>query len=1007
MKLYGLLERLTKLKLFNSQEVSVEPNAQTGSAKTITIPDMSPASQAVVLADQAQTLSNKTIDADQNTITNIENADIKVGAAIDKAKISGTALTAADVGTVTSTIIANETIVNADIALNAAIAGTKISPDFGSQTIQTTGNITTSGTITANGVGSKLYVDVNSPAAAVEIRQVGTGNALSVLDDASGPGGTDSTMTFIDAVGNVGIGLSPVSTLTNKLEVGGNVKVTTGDILLDSAKGLESHTASSILNIGTTTNTSTINIGTGAGVQTVHIGTGSGQTEINIGASTDNVNITGNLTVAGTTTTVNSTNLDVADKSITLNKGGTTGFAEGAGLLVEGTGGASLATFQYDSILTSKFKLGASGSEAEVVTVSGTQTLSNKTVGTVTAESGTLSITGTGALKVPVGTTGERPVGSVSGMVRYNSTTSAFEGYDGVAWAGLGGGGSIVRVAQANTYTVADIGRPLYLNGANYDLAIATAANTAEVAGVLSKVIDASTFEICLGGEVTAVGANLVEGGGALTPGETYFLSTVTAGKITATEPSVVGHISKPVGIARSATALDFFNMRGTVVGAANARTTISVANAAATNVVNVTNYNSLKLEGELFVSRSSGNQRAYYTVEAAKNGAGTWQVSASYTGDDILYTTLPSWDVSGTQLQVTMPTVTNFNSASLTYSLNAPAVGASLPLSVDSTALNIVASAPLSYRNAIINGDMRIAQRGTSTTSATSAYVYSLDRWRFYGQNITGSATVSQQGFTAGQTDVPGEPEFFLRWNQTATPGGVVGMTQPVEGVRTFAGQDATLSFWAKAGSARSITARLSQNFGTGGSSAVTVLSSALSLTTVWQKFTVTFSVPSISGKTIGANNYLDVQFIDSNVSTFTIDIAQVQLEVGSKASAFERRPIQQELALCQRYYERWQAVDAYAFLAVGAGASTTSLSFAYPFKVSKRSSNYTFSTGGSFVNFVGPGTLSGFFVQGDGKSTETGAFSAGGTGFTVGAVYFLRANNSTSAFVAFDAEL
>ncbi|NBX21925.1 MAG: hypothetical protein EBR58_11360, partial [Betaproteobacteria bacterium] len=152
-----------------------------------------------------------------------------------------------------------------------------------------------------------------------------------------------------------------------------------------------------------------------------------------------------------------------------------------------------------------------------------------------------------------------------------------------------------------------------------------------------------------------------------------------------------------------------FAPKRGVVVGAANARTTITVANSAATSVVDVTNYNSLKLEGELNVSRSSGgNQRAYYTVEATKNGAGTWQVSAGYTGDDILYTTLPTWDVSGTQLQVTMPTVTNFNSASLTYSLNAPAVGASLPLSVDSSSLNIVADAPLSYRNRIINGDMR-----------------------------------------------------------------------------------------------------------------------------------------------------------------------------------------------------------------------------------------------------------------------------------------------------------
>lgn len=52
---------------------------------------------------------------------------------------TGTVVTTGDTGTVTSTMIANDTIVNADINSAAAIAGTKISPDFGSQTITTSG----------------------------------------------------------------------------------------------------------------------------------------------------------------------------------------------------------------------------------------------------------------------------------------------------------------------------------------------------------------------------------------------------------------------------------------------------------------------------------------------------------------------------------------------------------------------------------------------------------------------------------------------------------------------------------------------------------------------------------------------------------------------------------------------------------------------------------------------------------------------------------------------------
>ena len=53
--------------------------------------------------------------------------------------ISGTVVTTGDTGTVTSTMLLDGTIVNADINASAAIAGTKISPDFGSQTVQTTG----------------------------------------------------------------------------------------------------------------------------------------------------------------------------------------------------------------------------------------------------------------------------------------------------------------------------------------------------------------------------------------------------------------------------------------------------------------------------------------------------------------------------------------------------------------------------------------------------------------------------------------------------------------------------------------------------------------------------------------------------------------------------------------------------------------------------------------------------------------------------------------------------
>ena len=91
-------------------------------------------------------------------------------------------------------------------------------------------------------------------------------------------------------------------------------------------------------------------------------------------------------------------------------------------------------------------------------TLEATSTLA---VGTNTTVGGTLTVTGlgsfngTGALKIPAGTTGQQP-SPVVGMIRYNSTTNLFEGY-GTAWGSLGGGatgGSGNQVFFENDQTI-------------------------------------------------------------------------------------------------------------------------------------------------------------------------------------------------------------------------------------------------------------------------------------------------------------------------------------------------------------------------------------------------------------------------------------------------------------------------------------------------------------------------------------------------------------------------
>lgn len=70
---------------------------------------------------------------------------------------------------------------------------------------------------------------------------------------------------------------------------------------------------------------------------------------------------------------------------------------------------------------------------------------------------GDVLLSGTGVLDLPVGTTAERPGSPNSGMIRFNTTLTQFEGYNGTAWASVGGGatgGGADTVFFENSQTV-------------------------------------------------------------------------------------------------------------------------------------------------------------------------------------------------------------------------------------------------------------------------------------------------------------------------------------------------------------------------------------------------------------------------------------------------------------------------------------------------------------------------------------------------------------------------
>lgn len=255
--------------------------------------------------------------------------------------------------------------------------------------------------------------------------------------------------------------------------------------------------------------------------------------------------------------------------------------------------------------------------------------------------------------------------------------------YDGTNWnlaggAGAGGGAGTSReISQSlHGFSVGDV---LYFDGSLYVKADASASSTAEVVGVVSEVKDSNTFVLLQSG--------YLEGLSSLTAGDVYFLSDSTPGLLTTVEPSIIGSVSKPVLIADSSTSGYVVNYRGVVVGGANARTQISLANNGSTNVQNFGDYDAAKLDGYVYINGTT-DYRFYIEAQVSKSGDGLdYNLSYQTSGD-----TPPSgFDMaisSSGMLSLSLPDVAGYVSANINYALNAPAVGTSFPLSIDAAAV-------------------------------------------------------------------------------------------------------------------------------------------------------------------------------------------------------------------------------------------------------------------------------------------------------------------------------
>lgn len=326
---------------------------------------------------------------------------------------------------------------------------------------------------------------------------------------------------------------------------------------------------------------------------------------------------------------------------------------------------------------------------------------------------------------------------------------------------------------------------------------------------------------------------------------------------------------------------------------------------------------------------------------------------------------------------------------------------------------------------NPFINGGFDIWQRGTSISYAasTAGTTYHADRWQG-GSGANQATTISRQ--SVGDTTNLPNIQYCLRWQRNSGQTGTGGYA-PSHSIETanslpFAGKTVTYSFYARKGanySAASDALSVYFVYGTGTDQSVQggltgqtalVNGTAATLTTTWQRFAYTFTIPATATQlaaywiftpvgTAGAADYFEVTGVQLDVGTYTASSAPTFRRAGGNIAG--------ELAACQRYYFRITAGNAYGRISnVWPANSTTTV---YPqmnhpvtMRVAPTAVDYANIAIADGVNVVVPTS----FLLSAANNNVT-AIQCDATGLTQYRPYGIFGNNNTAGYLGLSAEL
>ena len=345
-----------------------------------------------------------------------------------------------------------------------------------------------------------------------------------------------------------------------------------------------------------------------------------------------------------------------------------------------------------------------------------------------------------------------------------------------------------------------------------------------------------------------------------------------------------------------------------------------------------------------------------------------------------------------------------------------------------------------INFRNLIINGDMSIAQRGTSFTGQTSGAYYN-DRFKT-GISGLGTWTISQvTDAPTGQGLVKSQKFDCTTADASPSAGDFLTYLQPIEGQNlqmlkkgTSNAESLTLSFWVKSNKTGTYISRLYDV----DNQRVISKSYTISSASTWEKKTLTFAgdtsgtldndngfsfavewcLGAGTNYTSGTlntswNSKTDAdQFVGQvNLADSTSNewyITGVQLEVGTSASDFEFLPYDVNLQRCQRYFQKIGGTNTNDVFASGFTSTNTFFGQGKLNKTMRSSPSATVSGTNSHINYtiVGVGASANATPS---FTTNPDSFYisvTSGTGTTNHAGSYIRITN-TSTSLHFDSEL